>query len=142
MKKFFKNIEYLTISIALFVLLVAFITFFFVRSKVYFSIMFSVLVLISFGMSAFLLLHKSETKEKMALTATYLLANLFIMCLDLVVIYKMWDLGVYSNLMYISNMKIYLGIYAVYVIAVALVAIYGMLKKLLQDKPNSTKHDN
>ena len=64
------------------------------------------------------------------------------MCLDLVVIYKMWDLGVYSNLMYISNMKIYLGIYAVYVIAVALVAIYGMLKKLLQDKPNSTKHDN
>ena len=68
MKKFFKNIEYLTISIALFVLLVAFITFFFVRSKVYFSIMFSVLVLISFGMSAFLLLHKSETKEKMALT--------------------------------------------------------------------------
>ena len=140
MKKIFKNSDYLVVIISLFIALITLVTLFFTSTKLYFSLVFGGLVVISFITSTFVLLHKSQTNDKLKLISLYLLINWVFLCLDTLIVSKIWDMNVYGNLMFVTNMNVYLGIYAIYVIAMALITIYGIIKSITH-KNNSTNSD-
>jgi hypothetical protein len=131
MKTIFKKPTYLVMIIATLLALISFITFFFVKNRIYFTIMFSLNIIINFFVSGFILLindHELAT-TRFKNISIYLFITFFLLYLDVIVISSFWDLNIYSNLMYVTNIKLYLGIYAIYVLAMILISIYVSMKE-------------
>ena len=48
--------------------------------------------------------------------------------MDVIIVSNIWNLNVYTNLMYLTNIKLYLTIYSLFVLMMVLMSIYVMIK--------------
>ena len=62
---------------------------------------------------------------------------LFFVILDLLIASWVWDLTIYTNVMYLSNTRMYVVFYAVFVLAMLLMNLYATIKEYV-DRHNST----
>ena len=139
MKKILKNYNYLAMIITLAISFISMLTFIFIKNRVYFTIMFSINIILSFLVLFMNLLFAKKDESvslKFKLISLYYFVMLFFLFMDLVIISNLWDLNVYSNLMYVTNIRLYLSIYALYVLVIIFISIYVLLKN------NSTNNSN
>ena len=132
MIKLLKNKMYLATLIGVLLNVISLITLFFVLNQTYFTIIFILNIMISFGLSSYVILSKEETNSltKMKLTSLYLFITLFFLIMDIIVISNTWDMNVYANLMYVTNVKLYCFIYSIYVLIMILFSLYIHIKEI------------
>lgn len=139
MKKLLKDKIYLSMFIGFLFSLITCITLLFVKERIYFTIIFILNVIMNFLVTTLSLLldEKKNNTIRFKLIPLYLMTTLFFLILDIIIISNIWDLNIYSNLMYITNTKLYLGMYSVFVLFMVLMSIYVILKdRLLNNETN------
>lgn len=139
MKKLLKDKIYLSMFIGFLFSLITCITLLFVKERIYFTIIFILNVIMNFLVTTLSLLldEKKNNTIRFKLIPLYLMTTLFFLILDIIIISNIWDLNIYSNLMYITNTKLYLGMYSVFVLFMVLLSIYVILKdRLLNNETN------
>ena len=132
-----KNKIYLSMIISVLVAVISFVSLIFIKNQTYFTIILIVNILINFLETGFLLLIEDgiALSFKFRLISLTLLATFFMMVMDVVLASFTWDLHSYSNLMYLTNIKFFIGLYSIFVIAMVLMAIYVVLKGIVS-KPS------
>jgi hypothetical protein len=78
-----------------------------------------------------------SAKFKSLTQAAYSGITLFFVILDLFIASWVWDLTIYTNVMYLSNTRMYVVFYAVFVLAMLLMNLYATIKEYV-DRHNST----
>lgn len=132
MKKIFKDYTYLSMLIGVFIAFITFITLFFIKSRVYFTTMFIINIILNFIVTGLILLlnDKKTPPLRFKCLSLYLVSTLFFLIIDVVIINNIWNLDSYSNLMYITNIELYLSIYSIFVLIMVLMSMYVILKNL------------
>ena len=64
--------------------------------------------------------------------------TVFLVIMDLQIAYWVWDLTIYSNVMYLTNTQMYVVFYAIFVIAMLLMHVYAAIKEKVY-RQKSTK---
>lgn len=130
MKKIIKNSNFWFMGIGILISLISVITFFFIKNRNYFTTMFVIDIIINFIVTSLILLTGDQTSinVKFKSMGLYLLITLFLLISGVLVISNFWDVNNYSNLMYVTNVKLYVGIYSIFVLIIILAAIFGLLK--------------
>jgi hypothetical protein len=67
---------------------------------------------------------------KQSKIAIYLFSTLILLVLSVFITGYTWDLSLYSNLMYIKNMELYLIIYGFFVLVMIGMSLYVVIKEL------------
>ena len=135
--KILKNRIYLTMIIGVLIALVSFVCCFFIKNRAFFTIMFIVNICTNFLVSAIILLSNGSSSINFKWLALYLLTTLFILLIDVRIIGNIWDLNNYSNLMYVKNIELYLGLYSIYVLIMVLMGIYVVLRGINAKEKNT-----
>ena len=138
MKNLFKNKMYLSMIIGTLFALISLLMLFFIKERIYFTIILILNIFINFMITSFLLLVKDNISNSLRFNniSLYLLVTLFLMVMDVVIISNTWDLNVYSNLMYIKNIELYVSIYSLFVLIMTCMSIYVVLKSIANNKTN------
>lgn len=138
MKNLFKNKMYLSMIIGTLFALISLLMLFFIKERIYFTIILILNIFVNFMITSFLLLVKDNISNSLRFKniSLYLLVTLFLMVMDVVIISNTWDLNVYSNLMYIKNIELYVSIYSLFVLIMTCMSIYVVLKSITNNKTN------
>ena len=140
MKGILKNSTYLSMIIGVFIAFVTCITFIFVKSTVYFTIGLLVNIISNFAVIGYnMIKYDNESQSFKSLTqAGYSGITLFFIILDMYIANWVWDMSVYTNVMYLANTRMYVVFYAVFVLSMLLMNLYATIKEKV-DRQNSTK---
>lgn len=130
MKNLLKNKIYLSMIIGGFVALLSTISLLIVNTRTYFTIILILNIFVNFLITSFILLVKDEiaTHNRFKNISLYLFITLSLLILDELIIKWKWDFNIYSNLMYIQNIQLYLSIYSIFVLIMICMSIYAVLK--------------
>jgi len=134
MNNIFKNKAYLTILAGLIISITSLLSIFLISNKTYYTILFAANILFSFFTITFILLtnHINKNTMKFKYISLYLLMTLSFLLVDIIVMSYRLNLSIYSNLMYLSNIQLYFGIYSIFVLFMTIISIYALIK----DKKN------
>lgn len=137
MLEILKNKTYLSIIISILLAIISFISLIFIKNQTYFSIVLIVNILVNFLETGFLLLVNDGASAtlKFRYISLNLLVTFFLLVMDVVVASLTWNLNNYSNLMYLTNIKFYISLYSIFVLAMTLMAVYVVLKEIIS-KPS------
>lgn len=140
--KFLKNKIYLTLAVGILLSIVGLLTIILTNNTSIFSIVFASNIFINFLVTGLCLVYNENISifSKFKLIGSYLLITLFTLFMEVIYMNKTLDMNVYSNLMYITNIKMYLGIYSLFILVMIATSIY-MIIKMKEKVNNSTKAD-
>lgn len=130
MRKILKDYRYITLISGIVISIVTCISLFFVNKTVSFTIGLVSNILINFLVGGILLLSSLATKNKFLSILSYLLITQLFLFFDLLIIERNLDLNVYSNVMYLTNIHLYLLIYSLFVIMMSLLSGYILIKNI------------
>lgn len=130
MKKLLKNYSCLVMGMGTLVSLICLLTFF-IKSQSYFTMIFVIQVIVNFLVTGTILLANDIQKNsiKFRNISLYLFVTFFLLMMETIIATLIWDLNNYSNLMYLTNMKLYLSIYAIFVIFMILLSLYVIIRE-------------
>lgn len=138
MKNILKNYNYLSMIIAFTLSVLIFGSLFFIQDRTYFTVVFIVQILMNFLVTSVLMLGNLENNSKFKYIIIYLLSTFVLLLLNVVVICNRWDTTIYSNLMYITNIQLYLLIYFSFVFAMVLLMGYAFMKSYQKKEKKSS----
>ncbi len=130
MKSILKDKIYLSMILGGLFSLILFGICIFVKERASFTVIFILNIIVNFIVTMLSLLFddKKEIGIRFKLIPLYLMVTLFVLILDVVAISNTLDMAMYSNLMYATNIKLYLGIYSIFVLIMVLLSFYVVLK--------------
>ena len=140
MKAILKNSTYLSMIIGILIVFITCITFIFIKSTVYFTIGLLINIISNFAVIGYnMIKYDNESSGFKSLTqAGYSGITLFFIILDMYIAYWVWDMSIYTNVMYLTNTRMYVVFYAVFVLSMLLMNLYATIKEKV-DRHNSTK---
>ena len=141
MKNILKNKTILTMLMGILIALVSFVISVFIDSRMVFTIIFIINICVNFIVSGIVLMSKNNFIINFRLIMLYLLTTLFILIGDVMMISHQWDLNSYSNLMYIKNIELYLGLYSIYVLVMVLLGGYALIKYYVGNSKTKIRQD-
>lgn len=133
MKKLLKNYTYLSMILGAIVSVVCLSTIF-IKTQSHFSLIFIIQIITNFLITGVILLANDikETSLKFKNISLYLFVTFFFLLLDVIIAGLIWNLNNYSNLMYLTNIKLYLSIYSIFVIFMIIMSLYVIIKEISQ----------
>ena len=136
MKNILKNKIYLSMIIGASIALLSTLSLLIFNEKTYFTTILIANIFVNFAITSFLILVKDVMTPagRFKKISMYLFATLALILLDVLIIKNSWDLNIYSNLMYIQNIQLYISIYAIFVLSMICMAIYACLKSIALKK--------
>jgi hypothetical protein len=141
MKKILKSPTCLSMLIGVIIAFVTCITFIFIKSTTYFTIGLLINIITNFAVIGYNMIRydkKESTGFKSLMQAAYSGITVFLVIMDLQIAYWVWDLTIYSNVMYLTNTQMYVVFYAIFVIAMLLMHVYAAIKEKVY-RQKSTK---
>ena len=130
MRKILKNYSYLVMGIGGLISLICLATFF-IKTQSYFTTIFVIQVVVNFLVTGVVLLANDIEKNalKFRNISLYLFVTFFVLMLEILIATLIWNLDNYSNLMYLTNMKLYLVFYSIFVLFMVLLSLYVIIKE-------------
>lgn len=140
MKKILGNSTYLSMIIGVMIALITAITFIFVKSTIYFTIGLLINIITNFSVIGYnMMKYDNESAAFKSLTqAAYSGITVLFVILDMNIAAWVWDMSVYTNVMYLSNARMYVVFYLVFVLSMLFMNLYATLKEKT-NRQNSTK---
>ena len=139
MKKILSNSTYLSMAIGIIIAFITCITFIFIKSTLYFTIGLLINIIANFSVIGYNMIKydNDSAKFKSLTQAAYSGITLFFVILDLLIASWVWDLTIYTNVMYLANTRMYVVFYAIFVLAMLFMNLYATIKEYV-DRQNST----
>lgn len=130
MRKILKNYSYLVMGIGGLISLICLATCF-IKTQSYFTTIFVIQVVVNFLVTGVVLLANDIEKNtlKFRNVSLYLFVTFFVLMLEILIATLIWNLDNYSNLMYLTNMKLYLVFYSIFVLFMVLLSLYVIIKE-------------
>ena len=139
-KNIMKNYNYMAMISAGFISIVLVLLMFIINDNTYFTIGFVVQILLHFAVSGVILLGNLKAGLKFKYIILYLLSTFALLVGDVALVSHVIDDSIYSNVMYVTNLQLYLALYFVFVISMCILSGYAIIKNY-EKKPKNTSFD-